>query len=70
MKNILFIILIAIGFQMPSVAQEAQYAKPTWYFGVAGGANFNFYEGTTQRLNSNLMVPKAFKDGSGYQIVW
>lgn len=65
MKKILIIILIAIGFQMPAMAQEAQYAKPNWYFGVAGGANFNFYEGTTQRLNAKLMVPTAFKDGSG-----
>jgi len=54
-----------LGFQMPSMAQEAQYEKPNWLFGVAAGANFNFYEGTTQRLNSNLTVPTAFKDGNG-----
>ncbi len=65
MKKILFIILIALGFQMPSMAQEVQYEKPTWLFGVAAGANFNFYEGTTQRLNSNLTVPAAFHDGDG-----
>lgn len=65
MKKILFIILIALGFQMPTMAQEVQYEKPTWLFGVAAGANFNFYEGTTQRLNSNLTVPTAFKDGDG-----
>ncbi len=65
MKKILFIILIALSFQMPSMAQEVQYEKPTWLFGVAAGANFNFYEGTTQRLNSNLTVPTAFKDGNG-----
>jgi outer membrane protein OmpA-like peptidoglycan-associated protein/opacity protein-like surface antigen len=65
MKKILFIILIALGFQMPSMAQEAQYEKPTWLFGVAAGANFNFYEGTTQRLNANLTVPTAFHDGDG-----
>lgn len=50
---------------MPSMAQEVRYEKPNWLFGVAAGANFNFYEGTTQRLNSGLMVPTAFKDGSG-----
>ncbi|MFD2516360.1 OmpA family protein [Salinimicrobium flavum] len=47
------------------MAQEAQYEKPTWLFGVAAGANFNFYRGTTQRLNSGLTVPAAFKDGDG-----
>lgn len=65
MKKILFIVLIALGFQMSSMAQEAQYEKPTWLFGVAAGANFNFYRGTTQRLNANLTVPTAFHDGDG-----
>jgi len=65
MKKILFIVLIALGFQMSSVAQETQYEKPTWLFGVAAGANFNFYRGTTQRLNENLTVPTAFHDGDG-----
>jgi outer membrane protein OmpA-like peptidoglycan-associated protein len=65
MKKTLFIILIALGFQMSSMAQEAQYEKPTWLFGVAAGANFNFYRGTTQRLNDNLTVPTAFHDGDG-----
>ena len=65
MKKILFIILIALGFQMPAMAQEVQYEKPTWLFGVAAGANFNFYEGTTQRLTNNLTTLRAFKDGDG-----
>ena len=50
---------------MPSMAQETEYEKPTWLFGVAAGANYNFYRGTTQRLNADLMVPKAFHNGSG-----
>ena len=29
----------------------AQTSKPTWWFGVSGAANFNFYDGTTQRMN-------------------
>ncbi len=64
MKKIL-IVLIALGFQMSTMAQEAQYEKPNWLFGVAAGANFNFYRGTTQRLNANLTVPTAFHDGDG-----
>lgn len=65
MKKILFILIVALGFQMSSVAQETQYEKPTWLFGVAAGANFNFYRGTTQRINTDLMVPTAFHDGDG-----
>lgn len=65
MKKILLIILVTLGFQMQTTAQESQYEKPTWLFGVAAGANFNFYRGTTQRLTNNLTVPAAFKEGNG-----
>jgi outer membrane protein OmpA-like peptidoglycan-associated protein len=57
--------LILTGFQSTLQAQEVQFTKPSWYFGVAGGANVNFLRGTTQELNSNLTVPSAFHDGNG-----
>lgn len=44
---------------------ETKYAKPSWFFGVAGGANFNFYRGSTQQLNSSFTSPKTFHDGFG-----
>ncbi|RRO24406.1 OmpA family protein [Flavobacteriaceae bacterium 14752] len=65
MKNLFIIILVAFSFQMQTTAQEAEYENPNWYFGVAAGANFNFYRGKTQRLNAGLTVPSAFKDGDG-----
>lgn len=65
MKKLLLIMLVALGFQMPAFAQEVQYEKPNWLFGVAAGANFNFYRGTTQRLTNNLTAPAAFKEGMG-----
>jgi len=46
-------------------AQEVQFTRPSWYFGVAGGANFNFFDGTTQQLNPDLTVPAAFHKGNG-----
>jgi outer membrane protein OmpA-like peptidoglycan-associated protein len=46
-------------------AVEAQTTAPTWWFGVSGAANFNFYDGTTQRLNNSLIVPTAFHKGTG-----
>jgi outer membrane protein OmpA-like peptidoglycan-associated protein len=39
--------------------------KPSWWFGVVGGANFNFHEGSTQRINENLMALAAFHKGNG-----
>lgn len=44
---------------------KAQTTQPTWWFGVSGAANFNFYDGTTQRLNNGLFVPTAFHKGFG-----
>ena len=57
--------LIVTALQTTLQAQEIQFTKPSWYFGVAGGANFNFYRGTTQELNSGFTVPSAFHDGNG-----
>jgi outer membrane protein OmpA-like peptidoglycan-associated protein len=62
-----------LGVQTPVKAQAqaqvqedtVQYTKPSWYFGVAGGGNFNFYRGTTQELKAGRIVPKAFHDGDG-----
>jgi outer membrane protein OmpA-like peptidoglycan-associated protein len=46
-------------------AQEYAYSKPSWWFGAAAGANFNFYRGSTQQLDANFRVPVAFHDGVG-----
>lgn len=46
-------------------AQEPAYTKPSWWFGAAAGANFNFYRGSTQKLNEDLIVPSAFHSGNG-----
>ncbi|MDA3943067.1 MAG: outer membrane beta-barrel protein [Bacteroidetes bacterium] len=46
-------------------AQEVTYTQPTWRFGVAAGANFNFHEGTTQQLTNDFMVGTAFGDAKG-----
>lgn len=65
------IALIALGWlSTPNPVQaqqtiEVKYTKPSWYFGVAGGANFNFYRGSTQQLNTGFTSPAAFHDGNG-----
>jgi hypothetical protein len=42
-----------------------QYTKPSWWFGVAGGANFNFYNGSTHQLNADFTPPATFHEGQG-----
>lgn len=46
-------------------AQDAKPKQPVWWFGASGAANFNFYRGTTQKLNNNLTVPTALHQGNG-----
>src|SRR4249920_3476563 len=65
LKSLLIGAVILAGAQVPVHAQEVQYTKPSWWFGVAGGANFNFYRGTTQELNLDLTSPAAFHHGNG-----
>lgn len=64
-KSIIIGALIVTGFHVPLQAQDIQYEKPSWYFGVAGGANFSFFRGSTQQMNSSFKAPVAFHDGDG-----
>lgn len=62
-----------IPFMMVAVLATASQAQdsplerpqPKLWFGVSGAANFNFFDGTTQKLNSLVYAPSAFHDGSG-----
>lgn len=53
------------GTQFTLQAQQDQFTRPSWKFGVAAGANFNFNQGLTQQLNSSLTVPAGFNHGNG-----
>ncbi|TRX01504.1 OmpA family protein [Flavobacterium gawalongense] len=67
-KGLLVVSLTWLSVQTPVQAQqtlEVKYAKPSWYFGVAGGANFNFYEGSTHQLNAGFTPPATFHEGDG-----
>jgi outer membrane protein OmpA-like peptidoglycan-associated protein len=57
--------LILTGNLVNLSGQTPAYTKPSWWFGAAAGANFNFYNGSTQKLNEDVTVPVPFKSGSG-----
>jgi outer membrane protein OmpA-like peptidoglycan-associated protein len=62
------VLATALVSGLPAQAQEPQavkYTAPSWYFGFAAGANFNFYNGSTQKLNNDLTVPAVFHEGFG-----
>lgn len=66
-KSILLTALIITVLSTPVLAQNSVVlqTKPSWWFGVAAGANFNFYEGSTYQLNESFSPPLAFHDGFG-----
>lgn len=67
-KSAVIIALSWLSLQTTVQAQEtleAKYTKPSWYFGLAGGANFNFYRGSTQQMNADFTSPTTFHDGFG-----
>jgi outer membrane protein OmpA-like peptidoglycan-associated protein len=45
--------------------QAMEWVAPVWWFGLAGAANLNFYQGTTQQLNGSLTSPAPFHKGFG-----
>ena len=64
-KKLIISALILTGIQTAIMAQDTLYTRPSWWFGGAAGANFNYYRGSTQELNATLTVPSAFHKGSG-----
>jgi len=62
-KSTLLLLLIFAGTILQ--AQTIVRTQPTWWFGVSGAANFNFYRGTTQMLNESVTTPTAFHKGDG-----
>ncbi|MFA9192694.1 OmpA family protein [Flavobacterium sp. FZUC8N2.13] len=68
LKSILTVALVWLSIQAPVQAQEIQYTKPSWWFGVAGGANFNFYEGSTHKLSSDFTPPATFHEADGIEL--
>jgi outer membrane protein OmpA-like peptidoglycan-associated protein len=68
--NLIVKIVIAGAFilaaiQSPLQAQVSEFTHPSWWFGVAGGANINVYQGSTYQLNTNFTPPATFHDGIG-----
>lgn len=58
-------LVLLAGITQTVNAQEAKYTKPSLWVGVAAGANFNDYRGTTQALNDDFTVPAGFRHGNG-----
>lgn len=67
-KNIVLVVMIMLfAITNNSIAQteEVQYTRPSWYFGIAAGANGNLYGGSTQHLNADFSPPVPFHKGKG-----
>jgi outer membrane protein OmpA-like peptidoglycan-associated protein len=64
-KSLVLSTIIITGIQTTAQAQDAPFTKPSWWIGAAGGANFNFYNGSTQKLNAQITPPVAFHKGNG-----
>jgi hypothetical protein len=67
-KSLLVSSLILSGIVSTSVANAqttTPQLRPSWWFGAVGGANFNFHEGSTQKINNNLTSLAAFNKGFG-----
>lgn len=64
-KGVVISAFMLIGINASLQAQETEYTRPSWLFGVAGGVNFNFYNGSTHQLDANFAPPVTFHEGQG-----
>ncbi len=65
LKSIVLSTILISGINTTTQAQDAPFTKPSWWFGAAAGANFNFYNGSTHKLNSQFTPPVTFHEGNG-----
>ncbi|TXT33886.1 MAG: OmpA/MotB domain-containing protein [Chitinophagaceae bacterium] len=64
-KTKIVTLLMLVMASLSASAQTDTRTHPNWWFGVSGAANFNNYQGTTQKLNNSFTVPAAFHQGKG-----
>jgi outer membrane protein OmpA-like peptidoglycan-associated protein len=64
-KTLIVSAFILTGIQTQVQAQATQYSKPSWYFGVVGAANVNFFDGSTRQINNEFTSPATFHKGRG-----
>jgi outer membrane protein OmpA-like peptidoglycan-associated protein len=64
-KTLIVGILILVSSHDSTQAQEPLFSKPSWWIGGAVGANYNFFKGESQQLNTNFTAPLVFHDGLG-----
>lgn len=61
--SIVTVVMVVLISNSSIKAQDR--VQPTWWFGLSGAANFDFYRGTTQILNNDLTSKYAFTNGFG-----
>ena len=66
-RKLFISLMMLVAFATTSKAQTSplQRPQPKFWFGVSGAANFNFYSGTTQYINSQVYAPSALHEGFG-----
>ncbi|RPH78442.1 MAG: flagellar motor protein MotB [Nitrospiraceae bacterium] len=64
-RGFLFIALLLFLVPAELHAQGTARPQPEWWFGLSGGANLNWYNGTAQVLNDGLTTANPFHRGFG-----
>src|SRR5229473_8069597 len=59
---VMFIVSLPISSLLFS---QTRTADPEWWYGGAGGANFNYFGGTVQKLNASTTSLAPFTRGAG-----
>lgn len=64
-KTIIVWVMLLLTTTLATAQELVEYTRPTWFYGIAGGANLNLYGGSTQHLNADFAPPVPFHAGKG-----
>ncbi len=64
-RSLIVVFIILTGAQATLKGQEVTYSKASFWMGLSAGANYNLYQGSTQKLNSDMTSLAVFHNGTG-----
>lgn len=65
-RKVFFSLLIIVCGGLTTVVRGQEYVRSSWWFGVAGGTNYNLYHGSyPHQLNTDTEITGALGSGKG-----
>jgi outer membrane protein OmpA-like peptidoglycan-associated protein len=64
-SHLVCLVILFLGLSSAIQGQTIRYSIPSWWFGITGAANVNFYDGTTDNVAPGVTLVTPFHRGMG-----